>query len=255
MTKSYKTLIVLLGLLAYTLALALVIELAHKARDRDKESSVLIEKDAQIEELKREAALLAALPSMAPPAEPEIGGTEEDVTFPDVTFSFPIASEDWKITSDFGTRISPRFKVYRHHQGIDISIIDPRMGMPQIVPIADGAVKDRYIAHETKGKHIVIDHGYGMESGYLHLSETFIHEKRPDGTVWQVKAGVPMARMGATGAADGAHLHFYIKIDGEFVNPALYLEQYLPEWALLIIADPEPEKQTARRNELRLTEF
>ena len=157
-------------------------------------------------------------------------GANIEIVLPEMTFAFPLATEDWKVTSPFGVRMSPLFNVYRHHNGADISIIDGKQGMPQIVAIADGTIKDNYLSHETRGKHIIIVHDNGMETGYLHLSESFIHEFRPDGTPWRVKAGEPIGRMGATGATDGAHLHFWMKFEGEYLNPMLYLNQVLPEW-------------------------
>jgi murein DD-endopeptidase MepM/ murein hydrolase activator NlpD len=166
--------------------------------------------------------------------EPAIGGQETDIELPPpITFTFPIASEDWKITSEFGVRISPRYKVLRHHEGVDISVDDPRAGMPQIVAIADGTIRDHWLSHETRGKYIVIDHGNGLVSSYSHLSESFIHERRyVDGELvpWTVKAGEPIGRMGATGLAYGAHLHFQLEIEGDTVNPMLYMNEVLPEW-------------------------
>ena len=166
---------------------------------------------------------------------PAIGGTEIELQIPDVTFAFPVATDDWYVTSEFGKRMSPKYKVYRHHEATDISVENARAGMPQIVAIADGTIRDHWLGHPTKGKWIIIDHDNGMVSSYAHLSISYIHERRPDGTPWRVKAGEVIGRMGATGEAFGAHLHFELEIDGVLVNPMLYLDQVLPEWESLTV--------------------
>ena len=165
------------------------------------------------------------------PTQPQTVGMETEIVLPpELTFAFPIAAEDWKVTSPYGIRVSPMYEVLRKHTGVDISVKDQRSGMPQVVSIADGTIKDHYLNHETRGKYIVIEHDNGMVSSYAHLSESFIHERSPDGSAWRVKAGEPIGRMGATGLAFGAHLHFELEIDGELVNPMLYINQVLPEW-------------------------
>ena len=166
--------------------------------------------------------------------QPETGGTEVDIEIPKATFTFPIAAEDWKITSPFGARISPRFRLLRHHNGVDISVDDARAGMPQIVSIADGVIRDNCLGNcpgnEDSGRYVVIEHDNGMVSSYAHLSVSYIHEWRSDGGPWRIRAGEVIGRMGSTGLAYGAHLHFELEINGALVNPMLYIGQVLPEW-------------------------
>ncbi len=162
------------------------------------------------------------------------GGAEADIALPEnATFVFPVADSDWKITSPWGVRMSPIYQVYRFHTGIDISVKGERNMLPQIVSIADGYVEEHWFNHPTRGKYIVINHGWGR-SHYFHMSETYVHERNPDGSPWKVKAGTIIGRMGDTGAADGAHLHFELEIftdkGPKFVNPMLYLNKVLPEW-------------------------
>ena len=63
------------------------------------------------------------------------------------------------------------------------------------------------------GNCIVLDHGYGLQSIYGHLSR---FEVKPGDLV---KKGQLIARSGATGLAGGDHLHFSMQIDGVQVNP------------------------------------
>ena len=71
------------------------------------------------------------------------------------------------------------------------------------------------------GQCVVIDHGYGLQSIYAHLSS--IAAKK--GQV--VKRGDEIARSGATGMAGGDHLHFSMQVDGVQVNP---IEWWDPKW-------------------------
>jgi murein DD-endopeptidase MepM/ murein hydrolase activator NlpD len=63
------------------------------------------------------------------------------------------------------------------------------------------------------GNCVVIDHGYGLQSIYAHLSEIGV---KPGETV---KRRQVIGRSGATGLAGGDHLHFSMQVDGVQVNP------------------------------------
>ncbi len=63
------------------------------------------------------------------------------------------------------------------------------------------------------GNCVVVDHGYGLQSIYAHMSE--ISAKPGD----SVKRDQSLGRTGATGMAAGDHLHFSMQIDGVQVNP------------------------------------
>lgn len=162
------------------------------------------------------------------------GGSESEIELPEeATFVFPVADSDWKITSPWGVRMSPIYNVYRFHKGVDISIKGNRHILPQIVAIADGFIEHHWYNHKTRGRYIVINHGWGR-SHYAHLSETYIHERKSNGAPWKVKAGSIIGRMGSTGFSDGAHLHFELELfvagNSTWVNPLLYLHEFLPEW-------------------------
>ncbi len=63
------------------------------------------------------------------------------------------------------------------------------------------------------GNCIVVDHGYGLQSIYGHLSQLDV--KAGD----RVRKGQVMGRSGSTGLAGGDHLHFSMQLDGVQVNP------------------------------------
>lgn len=79
------------------------------------------------------------------------------------------------------------------------------------------------------GNTIVIDHGYGLQSLYAHLS-SFASEK---GDV--VSKGQIIGRSGMTGLAAGDHLHFSLLLQGVQINP---MEWWDPRWVETHITDP-----------------
>ena len=70
------------------------------------------------------------------------------------------------------------------------------------------------------GNCIVIDHGYGLQSIYGHLSELDVKEGD------MVKRGQPMGKSGSTGLASGDHLHFSMQVDGVEVNPIEWWDEH-----------------------------
>jgi murein DD-endopeptidase MepM/ murein hydrolase activator NlpD len=71
------------------------------------------------------------------------------------------------------------------------------------------------------GNCIVVDHGYGLQSIYGHLSHIDVHE----GDV--VKRGQVMGQSGMTGMAGGDHIHFAMQLDGVQIDPK---EWWDPHW-------------------------
>ena len=70
------------------------------------------------------------------------------------------------------------------------------------------------------GNCIVLDHGYGLQSIYGHLSR--IDVKVGD----MVKKGQAMGHSGSTGLAGGDHLHFSMQVDGVQVNPVEWFDAH-----------------------------
>jgi len=63
------------------------------------------------------------------------------------------------------------------------------------------------------GNCIVVDHGYGLQTIYGHLSQIAVHE----GDL--VKRGQVMGTSGQTGMAGGDHIHFAMQLDGVQIDP------------------------------------
>lgn len=73
-----------------------------------------------------------------------------------------------------------------------------------------------------EGGFVVIDHGQGLFSLYLHLSDFRVKEGD------QVETGQLIALSGGSGRATGAHLHLAIRWQGVYLNPALLLQLKIP---------------------------
>lgn len=108
--------------------------------------------------------------------------------------------------------------LYYYHTGQDFSVCAPNLN---IYAPASGVV---IIAEELpiKGNAVYIDHGWGVYSGYAHLSAFNVEA----GDI--VAAGDIIGQIGNTGRSAGSHLHFEINIGDTPVNPLTWLEEVFP---------------------------
>jgi murein DD-endopeptidase MepM/ murein hydrolase activator NlpD len=72
------------------------------------------------------------------------------------------------------------------------------------------------------GGTLIIDHGHGLSSSFLHLSEILVAKGD------SVQSGEPIAKIGATGRATGPHLDWRMNWKSVRIDPQLVL-QVLPE--------------------------
>ena len=85
-----------------------------------------------------------------------------------------------------------------------------------ILAAADGkVVAASYEA--TMGNYVMIDHGDGLYTIYMHASALYVS------TGQEVSAGTQIAAVGSTGSSTGPHLHFSVRLNGQYVNPHNYL--------------------------------
>lgn len=123
-------------------------------------------------------------------------------------------------------RISGRFgnaRVYNGvpkagHSGMDIAV---PAGTPVQAPAA-GVVTfadpDLYLTGGT----VLLDHGHGVSSNFLHLSR--IDVKPGD----RVEQGQVIGAVGATGRATGPHLHWNVSLNDVRIDPAIFIGAYRP---------------------------
>lgn len=113
-----------------------------------------------------------------------------------------------ELGTPFGVRRFINKKPKSPHTGVDVTADD---GEPVLAP-NDGVVvlvDDQFFS----GNSVVLDHGQGIYTMFFHLSKV---EVRPGQAV--LKGGV-IARVGATGRATGAHLHWGVRMQGARVDP------------------------------------
>lgn len=117
------------------------------------------------------------------------------------------------ITSSFGYRTDPFKGSSAFHSGIDIA---GRTGDP-IYAAKDGVVKAAE-QQGARGKYVIIDHGGGLETWYLHLNAIKVSEGQ------KVNKGQPIGTLGNTGRSTGPHLHFQVVKNDDPVNPLHYVQ-------------------------------
>ncbi|HPZ61873.1 MAG TPA: M23 family metallopeptidase [Bacteroidales bacterium] len=145
---------------------------------------------------------------------------QKDLLMRAMPIIMPVDRRRISIRSGFGWRRDPFTKGYRFHQGLDLA---GRIGTP-IYATADGLVLDPYANSSMSGygKVVVINHGFGYQTLYGHLSKILV--KPGD----KVKRGQIIGHMGSTGRSKGPHLHYEIHYKGTPVNPINYLYFSLP---------------------------
>jgi|GEM_PF-6822412 len=130
-------------------------------------------------------------------------------------FIWPV--ENWEeegyVSSEYGAERVINHGEPRRHDGIDIAI---EGGTPVVAPSCGKVV----LAEEllAPGKTVVIDHGLGITSSYLHLSEI----KAEAGET--ISQGEKIGEVGKTGFSTGNHLHWSVHVKDTPVNPELFLE-------------------------------
>jgi murein DD-endopeptidase MepM/ murein hydrolase activator NlpD len=127
------------------------------------------------------------------------------------------APADAAISDVFGSERIFNGKTSSPHQGLDFRV-------PSGTPVAamnDGTVllaRPLYF----EGNFVVIDHGQGLLTLYLHLSEFKVKEGD------QVKRGQEIGLSGGTGRATGPHLHVAVRWQGTYLDPARLMRLRMP---------------------------
>lgn len=112
------------------------------------------------------------------------------------------------LSSTMGNRIDPLTGEKDFHPGLDISA---DKGDP-VYATADGQVVNASAAGNY-GNLVILDHGYGLETRYGHLSAFKIKQ----GQI--VKRGDLLGLVGSTGRTTGPHLHYEVRANGRILNP------------------------------------
>lgn len=98
------------------------------------------------------------------------------------------------------------------HKGIDLACGE---GNPIYAADSGTVIIAGYSA--TAGNWVVINHGNGLVTKYMHASRLYVSAGQ------SVSIGQQIAAVGTTGSSSGNHLHFQVELNGIAVNPYLYL--------------------------------
>lgn len=118
-----------------------------------------------------------------------------------------------RISSQFGYRTHPvTGEKDSFHSGVDIAA---PVGTPVYSPVAGTAA---LVAEGPVGGKQIVVRDNSFEFHFLHLSEQIVRQGAP------VVKGMLIGRVGNTGRSTGPHLHYAIKMNGQYVNPINLIE-------------------------------
>lgn len=116
------------------------------------------------------------------------------------------------LTSTFGLRVDPYTNRRAMHKGVDFAADH---GADVYAP-ADGLVL--FVGNRGGyGKTVVLDHGYGVQTHFAHLSASRVQLGE------QVKRGQVIAAVGNTGRSTGTHLHYEVRFNGIPQDPEKFI--------------------------------
>ena len=126
-------------------------------------------------------------------------------------FTWPAPSYT-RISDEYGNRIHPTLGIEKFHNGLDMAA----PGGSPILAAYDGKV----VAADyngSMGNYIMIDHGDSLYTIYMHASALYVSKGA------EVSKGDKIGAVGSTGRSMGNHLHFGVRLNGNYVNPRNYL--------------------------------
>ncbi len=123
-------------------------------------------------------------------------------------FSYPCKA---RTSAAFGLRRAVNGKLLEDyfHSGVDFA---GTTGTPVVAP-QRGKVLIAHSGWKLHGNTVCLDHGQGVVTFYIHLSKILVKEGQ------MVERGEKIGAVGATGRANGPHLHFSVYVNNEATNP------------------------------------
>jgi murein DD-endopeptidase MepM/ murein hydrolase activator NlpD len=147
--------------------------------------------------------------------ERELIGAALDIVGPErlweASFTQPV---EGRISTEFGLQRYVNRKLSYRHRGVDIACPE---GTP-VKAAASGVVSladDSFLLH---GKTVILGHGQGVSSLYIHLSGIAVAPAE------RVEQGQVIGYVGSTGVATGPHLHFAVYAHHEAVDPFFWMD-------------------------------
>jgi hypothetical protein len=131
---------------------------------------------------------------------------------------FPLKETEVKyISSYFGYRPDPIYKIEKFHSGMDFSA---NLGT-EAYATGDGVVFDVERNEWGYGNMVILDHGYGYKTRYAHLLKPAVRKGQ------KVKRGQVIGYIGSTGKATGVHLHYEVLKNDDQIDPINFFYQDL----------------------------
>jgi len=124
------------------------------------------------------------------------------------------APGNYRVSSPYGNRMHPIFRVYRFHSGIDI-----HADKGDTIAAANSGTVIYAGVRTGYGNTVIIDHGGGVTTLYAHIMNRGILVKNGQ----SVDAGQAIAKVGSTGWSTGPHLHFEYRKNGDTEDPLKHL--------------------------------
>ena len=128
-----------------------------------------------------------------------------------------VPTVDAPVSDRFGTQRKFNGEVQSVHEGLDYHV---PQGTPVEAVNEGTVVLARLLFFE--GNCVMVDHGQGLLTLYMHLSEIKVREGD------RVQRGENLGLSGATGRATGAHLHVAVRWQGVYLDPATLFALHMP---------------------------
>ena len=148
----------------------------------------------------------------------------------------PVSNKDLRrLSSFFGYRMDPFYKVMKHHEGVDFSA---PLGT-DIYATGDGVVVEVGGSKRGYGNSVMIDHGFGYSTFYAHCSKIIVKRGQ------QIKRGQIIAKVGNTGKSTAPHLHYEVHKNNKPIDPINYFfSDITPEEYELMLERSQLPSQT-----------
>jgi murein DD-endopeptidase MepM/ murein hydrolase activator NlpD len=177
----------------------------------------------RIEEASYPSTTITVSPQYVTPPKETLVRIEEEQVVKKKVFSESSPESLWRgrfrppspaqVTGVFGSARVFNGTKRSQHEGIDFRV---RTGTPIHASNAGTVILARNLYFE--GNCVVLDHGQGLMTLYLHLSKFKVKKGE------KVQAGQILGLSGGTGRATAPHLHFAVRWQGTYVNPAVLLK-------------------------------
>jgi hypothetical protein len=174
------------------------------------------------------SSTLKVAPGFVEPPKEELARIEEDQAIKKRAFAVTLPEPEWKgrfqppaeaeVSGVFGSARVFNGVKKSQHTGLDFRVTT---GTPIVASNSGKIILARGLYFE--GNCVMIDHGQGLITLYLHLAEIKVKEGEA------VEKGQLLGLSGGTGRATAPHLHFAVRWRGEYLDPRTLLELRPPE--------------------------